>query len=121
MYSNVDAVSTNILQQACPPNCPLLTAWLESKAYVNTHFHHDQHDPETREMIIVTGDVSQVTKSAYTTDTGCMLTRTVVISGPFIKNFPCNHSVNINIIIFFFRRSKRQRNFSLFYFASQES
>jgi hypothetical protein len=45
----------------------------------------------------------------------------VVISGPFMKNFPCNHSVNINIIIFFFRRSKRQRNFSLFYFASQES
>jgi hypothetical protein len=42
----------------------------------------------------------------------------VVISGPFMKNFPCNHSVNINIIIFFFRRSKRQRNFSLFYFAS---
>jgi hypothetical protein len=45
----------------------------------------------------------------------------VVISGPFMKIFPCNHSVNINIIIFFFRRSKRQRNFSLFYFASQES
>jgi hypothetical protein len=42
----------------------------------------------------------------------------VVISGPFMKFFPCNHSVNINIIIFFFRRSKRQRNFSLFYFAS---
>jgi hypothetical protein len=48
-------------------------------------------------------------------------TMQVVISGPFMKNFPCNHSVNINIIIFFFRRSKRQRNFSLFYFASQES
>jgi hypothetical protein len=47
--------------------------------------------------------------------------REVVISGPFMKNFPCNHSVNINIIIFFFRRSKRQRNFSLCYFASQES
>jgi hypothetical protein len=46
---------------------------------------------------------------------------TVVISGPFMKNVPCNHSVNINIIIFFFRRSKRQRKFSLFYFASQES
>jgi hypothetical protein len=42
----------------------------------------------------------------------------VVMSGPFMKIFPCNHSVNINIIIFFFRRSKRQRNFSLFYFAS---
>jgi hypothetical protein len=45
----------------------------------------------------------------------------VVVTGPFIKKFPCNHSVNINIIIFFFRRSKRRRNFSLFYFASQES
>jgi hypothetical protein len=40
-------------------------------------------------------------------------------SGPFIKILLHNHSVNINIIIFFFRRSKR--NFSLFYFASQES
>jgi hypothetical protein len=48
----------------------------------------------------------------------CML---VVISRAFFLFFPCNHSVNINIIIFFFRRSKRQRNFSLFYFASQES
>jgi hypothetical protein len=45
-------------------------------------------------------------------------TARVVVTGPFIKNFPCNHSVNINIIIFFFRRNKRQRNFSLFYFAS---
>jgi hypothetical protein len=42
----------------------------------------------------------------------------VVISRAFFLFFPCNHSVNINIIIFFFRRSKRQRNFSLFYFAS---
>jgi hypothetical protein len=47
--------------------------------------------------------------------------RAVVISRAFFLFFPCNHSVNINIIIFFFRRSKRQRNFSLFYFASQES
>jgi hypothetical protein len=45
----------------------------------------------------------------------------VVISRAFFLFFPCNHSVNINIIIFFCRRSKRQRNFSLFYFASQES
>jgi len=53
-------LATNILQQACPRNCPLLTAWLESKAYVDTHFQNDDHDPETREMIIVTGNVSQV-------------------------------------------------------------
>jgi sugar lactone lactonase YvrE len=50
-----------------------------------------------------------------------MSSSTVVISRAFFLFFPCNHSVNINIIIFFFRRSKRQRNFSLFYFASQES
>ncbi len=41
----------------------------------------------------------------------------VVISRAFFFS-PCNHSVILNIIIFFFRRSKRQRNFSLFYFAS---
>jgi len=35
----------------------------------------------------------------------------VVISGPFIKIFPCNHIINIKKIIFFFRRSKRQRKF----------
>jgi hypothetical protein len=45
----------------------------------------------------------------------------VVISGPFMKFFPCNHSIIYKIIFFFFRRSKRQRIFSLFYFASQES
>jgi hypothetical protein len=42
-------------------------------------------------------------------------------SGPFIKILLHNHSVIYKIIFFFFRRSKRQRNFSLFYFASQES
>ena len=45
----------------------------------------------------------------------------VVESGPFIKNLLHNHSVIYKILIFFFRRSKRQRIFSLFYFASQES
>jgi len=39
----------------------------------------------------------------------------VVVSGPFTKFFPCNHIINIEIVIFFFRRSKRQRNFSLFF------
>lgn len=34
--------------------------WLESKAYVDTHFQNQHHDPETRAMIIVTGNVSQV-------------------------------------------------------------
>ena len=42
-------------------------------------------------------------------------------SGPFIKILLHNHSVIYKIIFFFFRRSKRQRNFSLFYFASRES
>ena len=45
----------------------------------------------------------------------------VVISGAFINFLLHNRSVIYKIIIFFFRRSKRQRNFSLFYFASQES
>ena len=52
--------ATNILQQACPPNCPFIKTWLESKAYVDTHFQNQHHDPETRAMIIVTGNVSQV-------------------------------------------------------------
>jgi hypothetical protein len=45
----------------------------------------------------------------------------VVVTGPFINFLLHNHSVIYKILIFFFRRSKRQRNFSLFYFASQES
>ena len=45
----------------------------------------------------------------------------VVISGAFIIFLLHNHSVIYKIIIFFFRRSKRQRNFSLFIFASEES
>jgi hypothetical protein len=35
----------------------------------------------------------------------------VVISRAFFLFFPCNHIINIKKIIFFFRRSKRQRNF----------
>jgi hypothetical protein len=53
-------LATNILQQACPSNCPLLIAWLQSKVYVDTHFHKNHQDPETREIMIVTGDVSMV-------------------------------------------------------------
>ena len=55
--------ATNILQQACPPKCPLLKTWLETKACVDTHFQNDHHDPETRAMVIVTGDVSHVAGS----------------------------------------------------------
>ena len=55
--------ATNILQQACPPKCPLLKTWLETKACVDTHFQKDHHDPETRAMVIVTGDVSHVAGS----------------------------------------------------------
>ena len=35
----------------------------------------------------------------------------VVDTAPFMKFFPCNHIINIKKIIFFFRRSKRQRSF----------
>ena len=42
----------------------------------------------------------------------------LLISSAFFSFFPCNHFINKQIIFFFFRRSKRQRNFSLFYFAS---
>jgi hypothetical protein len=35
----------------------------------------------------------------------------VVNSRAFFLFFPCNHIINIKKIIFFFRRSKRQRNF----------
>ena len=45
----------------------------------------------------------------------------VVNSGAFIKILLHNHSVIYKILIFFFRRSKIQRIFPLFYFASQES
>ena len=58
------------------------------------------------------------TTGAWGVRVGLLLAQVVLSTGPFIKKFPCNHSVNINIIICFFRRSKRQRNFSLFYFAS---
>jgi hypothetical protein len=50
-------------------------------------------------------------RSVLSLGRGRALRVSVVVTGPFIKNFPCNHSVNINTIIFFFRRSKRQRNF----------
>ena len=49
------------------------------------------------------------------------LSTSLLNSGPFINFLLHNHSVIYKILIFFFRRSKRQRNFSLFYFASQES
>jgi hypothetical protein len=39
--------ATNILQQACPPNCTVMDTWLAIKAYIDTHFPPEQHDPET--------------------------------------------------------------------------
>ena len=45
--------ATSILQQACPPNCPLLHAWLQGKAYVDEHFSREDYDPETRGFIIL--------------------------------------------------------------------
>ncbi len=47
----------------------------------------------------------------FGTRIGCHRETTVVITGPFIKNLLHNHSVIYKIIIFFFRRSKRQRKF----------
>jgi hypothetical protein len=70
----------------------------------------------------VTWGVSGVNQSARIPHAGSyQMHRTLLNSGPFIKNLLHNHSVIYKIIIFFFRRSKRQRNFSLFYFDSQES
>jgi hypothetical protein len=40
---------------------------------------------------------------------------TVVISRAFFLFSRCNHIINIKKMFFFFRRSKRQRNFSLFF------
>ena len=55
--------ATNILQQACPPNCTVMDTWLAIKAYIDTHFPPEQHDPETRAMTIVTGNVTGVVGS----------------------------------------------------------
>jgi len=52
--------ATSILQQACPPNCPLLLAWLQGKAYVDEHFSREDYDPETRGFIIATGDLTGI-------------------------------------------------------------
>jgi hypothetical protein len=49
----------------------------------------------------------------------CVCVCWVVISRAFFFFRWSNHITNIKK--FFFRRSQRQRNFSLFYFASQES
>jgi hypothetical protein len=43
---------------------------------------------------------------------------TVVIAGAFSFFPPCNHIINIKKIFFFFRQSKRQRNFSPSFFTS---
>jgi hypothetical protein len=42
----------------------------------------------------------------------------VVFTGLFLIFFPCNHIINKKIIIFFLRRSKRQRIFCLLFFTS---
>ena len=46
------------------------------------------------------------------------LVGSVVICRAFLKFFPCNHIIKIKNKNFFFRRSKRQRNFSLLFFTS---
>ena len=47
--------ATEILNQACPPDSPLLRAWLDAKALIDSHFSKDKtgHSPETRSIVIV--------------------------------------------------------------------
>ena len=44
----------------------------------------------------------------------------VVVTGPFINFLLHNHNVIYKILIFFFRRSKRQRNFPFFFCFKRE-
>jgi hypothetical protein len=49
---------TELLNTACPPNCGLLQAWLHAKAYIDNTYAKDGYDPETRAILVVTGNVS---------------------------------------------------------------
>jgi hypothetical protein len=55
--------ATNILQQACSRDSTVMNTWLGIKSYIDIQFPPDHHDPETRAMIIVTGNVSHVVGS----------------------------------------------------------
>ena len=52
---------TDILNQSCPPNYPLLQVWLETKTYVDDKYAKNGYDPETRAIMIVTGNCSGLT------------------------------------------------------------
>ena len=64
------------------------------------------------------GELSHARASVFVLVSVCVA---LLITAPFINFLLHNHSVIYKILIFCFRRSKRQRNYSLFYFASQES
>jgi hypothetical protein len=51
---------TDLLNLALPADSPLLTAWLETKAFVDAKFPaaNMNHDPETRAFLIATGNCS---------------------------------------------------------------
>ena len=51
---------TEMLNQALPPDSPLLTAWFDTTAYIDSKFDvaKMQHDPETRAILIATGNCS---------------------------------------------------------------
>ena len=55
--------ATEILNQACPPDSPLLRAWLDAKACIDSEFSRAQTSPETRSIVIATGNCSGVTGS----------------------------------------------------------
>jgi hypothetical protein len=56
---------TEILNQACPPDSPLLRTWLDAKACIDSEFSRAQtgHSPETRSIVIATDNCSGVTGS----------------------------------------------------------
>jgi hypothetical protein len=51
---------TELLNQACPPNCGLLQAWLDVKTYIDNKYAQQGYDPETRAIMIVTGNCSSL-------------------------------------------------------------
>jgi hypothetical protein len=55
--------TTEILNQDCTPDSPLLGAWLDVKSLIDSHFSKERtgHSPETRSIVIATGSCSGVT------------------------------------------------------------
>jgi hypothetical protein len=70
---------TEILNQVLSVNSPLLTTWLEIKVLIDSHYDVDkmQHDPETRDILIVTGNCSGVVGTHH--NGGVLLDRNVTV------------------------------------------